>query len=66
MIEAIGGLGYALWVVLGLAVVAVVVYKTKVEGNPTEDENAVILKSTEDRGNWFWTTDRTESKWGTE
>lgn len=66
MIEAIGGLGYALWVVLGLAVVAVVVYKTKVEGNPTEDENALILKSTEARGKSFLTTDRAVSKWGTE
>lgn len=66
MIEAIGGLGYALWLVLGTAVIAVVTYKVKVEGNPTVAENAVILKSTEDRSNWFWTTDRTESKWGTE
>lgn len=66
MIEVVGGFGYALWLVLGLAVAAVVIYKTKIEGNPTVAENALILKSTEHRGNSFLTTDRTVSKWGTE
>lgn len=66
MIETVGNIGYAAWLLLGLATVAVALYKTQVEGNPTSDENKRIMESVAHRSNSFLTTDRTVSKWGTE
>lgn len=64
MIEAGGGLGYVLWVVLSLALGAVLLYKAKVEGNPTPFENEAIVRSLRHRESFL--LDKTESKWGGE
>lgn len=62
MIEVIEQYGHALWIVLSLAIVAVVLYKTYVEGSPSPSENEALLASTEPRSKSFLMTDRSVSK----
>lgn len=65
MIGYLNTYGFFVWGSLIIMLIAVILAKVA-EGNPTSDENALILQSTEHRGKSFLTTDRAESKWGTE